>query len=158
MRIQRPTLEVERREIDATTRVATDFEAPVVPGASGVRVLVVEDDHDMRVALREMFELHGMSVDTAMDGVDASAHGLRVPYDVVVSDIRLPGMSGIALSRSLQGRSRPPRVILITAYPEWKVVQEAYEAGAVEVVRKPFDLGKLAKRVVQAARDRANEL
>lgn len=139
-------------------RVSTAYMAHPAPGPSQTRVLVVEDDVDMRLALRETFEMRGMSVDCAMDGVAASVHALKVPYDVVVSDIRLPGMSGIALTRSLQMRARPPRVILITAYPEWKVVQDAYEAGACEVVRKPLDLGRLAERVAQVAVERLGGL
>lgn len=139
------------------TKVARPTSVPSGPGAARVRVLVVEDDHDMRVALREILESHGMSVDTAMDGIDAAAHSFRTRYDVVVSDIRLPSMSGIALAKSLSRSTRPPRVILITAFPEWKVVQEAYDAGAAEVLRKPLDLGRLARRVAQAALERSLE-
>lgn len=128
------------------------------PGGSPTRVLVVEDDADMRRALQDVFEMHGMSVDSAANGEAACVDGLRVTYDVVVSDIRLPGMSGIALTRKLQLRTRPPHIILITAYPEWKVVQGAYEAGAFEVVRKPLDLGRLAVRVAQAAAERLKDL
>ncbi len=124
-------------------------------GGAGARVLIVEDDHDMRMALREVFQIWGMRVDTVCDGVEAASRAFRHAYDVVVSDIRVPGMTGIALTRTLQQHPHPPRVILITAFPEWQIVQGAYEAGASAVVRKPFDLGALAKQVARAALERA---
>src|ERR1051326_7284670 len=103
------------------------------------RVLVIEDDPEMREALREILELSGFTVTTAKDGTEGAA-ALADRYDVVLSDVRVPGQSGLALARSLRHRSDAPQVILITAYPEWKVYEEAAEAGAAAVEAKAVRL------------------
>ncbi len=122
-----------------------------------IRVLVVEDEAEMRGALREVMEMNNMAVDTASDGMAATSRVFNTAYDVVVSDIRLPGMSGIAMARSLGLRARWPRIILITAYPSPEIVAEAEAAGAFEVVAKPLNLVHLAQRVRLAAGRGAKE-
>lgn len=116
-----------------------------------VKVLVVEDDSEMRAALRDTFLLRGFLVNTAADGIKALLLSFRDRYDAVVCDIRLPRMNGIDVARSLSTLTFPPKVILITAYPEWKVYEEAYAAGAAEVIRKPFQLSALADTVNRLA-------
>jgi len=119
--------------------------------AADIRVLVVEDDAEMRASLREAFTLRGFTVATSPDGMRAVDAAFRGRYDVIVSDIRMPGMSGIALARSLKSLPRAPHVILITAYPEWHVLKEAHEAGVFDIVRKPLSLRRLADRVAEWA-------
>ncbi len=122
---------------------------------TGARVLVVEDDADMRRAIRDVFQMYGFAVNTTRDGNEAFKLAMSERYDVVVSDIRLPGMSGVDLTRRILSHRTDARVVLITAYPEWKVYKEAYEAGALKVVSKPFTLARLAECVEQIARGEA---
>ena len=124
----------------------------VKPGERRFRILLVEDDLEMREAIREVLQMSGFIVHTAADGDEAALLALADAFDVLLSDIRLPGQSGIALARSLKGRAHPPKIILITAYPEWKVYEEATVAGAAAVISKPLDLFKLAGVVQEVAR------
>ncbi len=118
------------------------------------RVLVVEDDAEMRASIREAFTLRGFDVATTTDGMRGVDAAFHEPYDVVVSDIRMPGMDGIALARSVASLRHPPHVILVTAYPTWEVVREAHEAGVFDIVGKPLSLAKLADHVAEWAATR----
>ncbi len=117
----------------------------------GLKVLVVEDDDGLRRAIREVFLMRGFAVNTARDGADAVGLAQQERYDVVVSDIRLPGIDGIAVTRRVTRLEDAPRVVLMTAYPSWKVYEEAREAGAERVINKPVSLGKLASLVENLA-------
>jgi DNA-binding response OmpR family regulator len=115
------------------------------------RVLIVEDDKEIREAIREVFLMRGFCVNTAEDGLVAAGYAFAESYDVVVSDIRMPEMGGLDLLRALEKAPHPPKVILITAYPDWKVAIEGLKTGAWRVMYKPFNLVKLAMAVEEAA-------
>lgn len=117
----------------------------------GLRVLVVDDDNDLRRAIREVFLMRGFAVNTARDGSAAVKLAHRERYDVVVSDIRLPGMDGIEVTRQLKRLRDAPRVVLLTAYPEWNVYDLAREAGAEHVINKPVGMGRLVSLVEEFA-------
>jgi two-component system response regulator FlrC len=116
-----------------------------------VEVLVVEDDPDMCAAIRDSLELAGFSVTTAAAGNEAARLLSRGRYAVLVSDIRLPGMSGTELARRAVAQAEPPQVVLITAFPDARTVKEAYGAGASHFLAKPLSLRNLARVVDQAA-------
>lgn len=115
-------------------------------------VLVVEDDTDMRWAIRDVLMMRGHLVNTAQNGVAAAAMAADDDYDVLITDIRLPGMSGIDLVQNIRRSSRPPQIIVITAYPEW--YKEAQVAGAGRILRKPLNLAMLANIVEESAAGR----
>lgn len=112
-----------------------------------VKVLIVEDDADMRRAIRDVFQMRGFVVNTAHDGQAGLDLALHEHYDVIVTDVRMPGISGIDLTRRILIHRPTSRVVVITAYPEWKVCRDASEAGASCVVTKPITLVKLAETV-----------
>jgi DNA-binding response OmpR family regulator len=114
-----------------------------------LRVLIVEDDDEMRRAIRDTFLAHGFLVRTAGDGVAAVELIQRKRYDVVVTDLRMPGMDGVVLLRILKSLAFPPRTILITAYPEWKAYSETSGLGADRILSKPLNLAQLAGLVDQ---------
>jgi two-component system KDP operon response regulator KdpE len=64
----------------------------------GLRVLIVDDDDELRGAIREVFLMRGFAVNTARDGAVAVQMARREHYDVVVSDLRLPGMDGMEVT------------------------------------------------------------
>lgn len=117
---------------------------------AGVRVLVVEDDEDMCETIREILTLEGFDVDTADNGQTAvsMASGNR-PYDVVVSDIRLPRLDGFEVARAFRALPHPPRLILITAYPEW--YDAARRRGENLILTKPLSLRTLVQAVRREA-------
>jgi len=114
-------------------------------------VLIVEDDADMCSAIRDSLEMAGFSVTTALTGKEAADLLDRGRFAVVVSDIRLPGMSGNDLARRALRCTPPPKVVLMTAFPDAETVKEAYVAGAAHFLAKPLSLRNLARVVEQAA-------
>jgi DNA-binding response OmpR family regulator len=117
----------------------------------GITVLLVEDDPDMRWAVRDVLLMRGFVVNTAEDGLQAVECASRRNYDVLVCDVRLPGLDGLSVARIVRRLTPQTRVLLMTAFPEWKVSDAAAEAGVVAVLSKPLNLAVLTAAVVRAA-------
>jgi two-component system response regulator HydG len=126
----------------------------VTPGPS-TRVLVVDDDPGVRYTLREILEAEGLAVDEAASGEEALARFEAAPAPLVLTDLRMPGMDGIALLRALAARAPAPRVVLLTAHGSERQAVEAMKAGAHDYFRKPFDVEELlavVRRALEAVR------
>jgi DNA-binding NtrC family response regulator len=116
---------------------------------------VVDDDAGVRYTLREILASDGLEVDEAGDGLAALARHAAQPAAVVVTDLRMPGMDGMALLKRLAALSPSPRVVLITAHGSERQAVEAMKAGAWDYFRKPFENDELlavVRRAVEAAR------
>ncbi|MFP2958079.1 sigma-54-dependent transcriptional regulator [Myxococcus sp. 1LA] len=115
------------------------------------RVLVVDDDAGVRFTLKEMLRsLSSVEVDEAVDGEDALEKLSARPYELVISDLRMPRMDGMALVRRLSAFPRSPRVIVITAHGSERFAVEAMKAGAYDYFRKPFEVDELLAVVSRA--------
>jgi DNA-binding response OmpR family regulator len=109
------------------------------------RLLLVEDDDDLRAALTHILAQDGyevVAVDTggsALAELDLtrSPQGSVPEFDVVVSDIQLPGISGVYLASSIATAHRGAKTILMTSFPSSEVMDEAARLG-VPVITKPF--------------------
>ena len=113
------------------------------------RILVVEDEKSMRDLLALMLRKEGYEIDTAESGTHAQARiGEDGRFDLVVSDISMPGMTGLELLRHSKRASPNTAVILMTAYGSKETAIEALNAGAAYYVEKPFDLDEM-KAVVR---------
>ncbi|MBI3073096.1 MAG: sigma-54-dependent Fis family transcriptional regulator [Deltaproteobacteria bacterium] len=103
------------------------------------RILVVDDEPHMGRSLQLLLsEERGYEVEVAGSGDEAVAR-LSRGYDVVVSDITMPGMDGLALLRGVKDVSPETEVVLMTAYSTVKSAIDAIRAGAFEYLIKPFD-------------------
>jgi CheY-like chemotaxis protein len=125
-------------------------EAPVTGkpmNQSALSVLLVEDERDLRGLIRDVLVMQGCRVDTAASGSDALKHVLDREYKVVISDIRLPKMDGLELTRLLSRRIHSPRIILMTANPDPETIRDGYAAGALHVLSKPLSLTALVRLV-----------
>src|SRR5882724_9486526 len=108
----------------------SDPEAPEV-GVEGVRVLVVDDDQQIAVRLRELLSDFGHTVvGVASSGIQAIVLIKALRPDVVVSDLRMPGMSGLQLAAEVRRLPDPPAVIIVSAYDDAALKAEAFQAGA----------------------------
>ncbi|HEX8909486.1 MAG TPA: sigma-54 dependent transcriptional regulator [Anaeromyxobacteraceae bacterium] len=119
------------------------------------RVLVVDDDPGLRYTLREILGGEGVEVEEAEDGVAALARFEASPFPLVITDLRMPRMDGLELTRRLVALSPPPRVVLITAHGSERQAVEAMKAGAWDYFRKPFENDELlavVRRALEAAR------
>lgn len=114
-------------------------------------MILAEDDHEVRTALEAMFSSDGFDVTTASDGdelvtaLEAARDADALPY-IIVTDHRMPGYSGIEITRALRDNGWPVPIILITAYGR-EVAELGFEAGADEVLEKPLEVKKLRRAV-----------
>jgi two-component system KDP operon response regulator KdpE len=117
----------------------------------GVRVLVVDDEPQIRRALGINLRARGYEVDLAEDGEQALALAASGHPDVVVLDLGLPGINGVEVIRGLRGWSRVPIVVLSVRDAEADKVA-ALDAGADDYVTKPFGMDELLARLRAALR------
>jgi DNA-binding NtrC family response regulator len=103
------------------------------------RVLLVDDEPDQVALLRAMLTPLGMDVSTAESAEQALAAYRRQPVDVVVTDLHLPGASGIDLIRQLRDSENPPAAVLITGEGSVSSAVEALKLGASDYLQKPVD-------------------
>jgi CheY-like chemotaxis protein len=127
-----------------------------------VRVLLAEDDQPMRELLVEAFEGAGYEVTPCRDGLRLasrigttffSRHG--EPYDVIVSDIRLPGVTGLGILGGLRDEPERPPMVLITAFGDAATHREAARLGAAALLDKPFEIEQLLGIVAEVVEDRS---
>ncbi|QSQ28374.1 response regulator [Pyxidicoccus parkwayensis] len=123
-------------------------------GRTAPRILVAEDQAEMRVLLRRALMRRGYEVVDASDGprlVQAIVDGLLAPQtqvpDLIVTDVRMPGYSGLEVLARLRREGWTTPVILITAFGDAQLHAEAKELGAACVLNKPFAMEDLVAAV-----------
>ena len=119
------------------------------------RVLVVDDDPGVRYTLREILTSEGLQVEEAADGQEALERYDAAPAPLVLTDLRMPRLDGMALLRELMRRTPAPRVVLITAHGSERQAVEATKAGAYDYFKKPFETEELlavVRRSMEAVR------
>jgi len=141
-------------------RSATESQSPI--DVVGLRVIVAEDDPMMRdliaCALRsDGFEVLEAESGDALERLASAIACGTLEVSLVVSDIRMPGQSGLAVLPLLRQSSRPPPVVLITAFSEPETQQAALAMGATGVLDKPFELDDFRTVVWYLARRAAKE-
>jgi len=114
------------------------------------RILVVDDERSMRELLQIVLRREGHQVRLAEDGHAAVAELEREPVDVLISDIKMPGMTGVDVLREAK-RIDPDIVgIMVTAYASTDTAVEALRLGAYDYLTKPFDVEELKAKVRNA--------
>jgi len=120
------------------------------------RVVIAEDDTIIRMGLREQLEAAGFQVvGDVGDGESAIKIARELRPDVVVMDIRMPGLDGVAAARTLTSERIAP-VVLVTAFAEPDLVERAVEAGVIAYVIKPLRNNDL-ETAIEIALSRYNE-
>jgi DNA-binding NtrC family response regulator len=114
------------------------------------RILVVEDDAAHRVALERHLSRSGYEVLTCEDAEQALSRFSAFKPDLVISDIRMPGMSGFDLLHTLLERAPQTKVVLATAYDDMQMAVDAMKQGACDFMMKPLDLDDLDETVQSA--------
>jgi len=126
-------------------------------GTAPARVLVVEDNPTVRDGLEQILRRAGHEVVAVQDGSTALRHCLEGPVDLVITDFKMEGMTGLQLLEELRRQSVPgdPEVMLITAYGTIDIAVEAMKLGAVDFITKPFDTSEFKVKVEKALATRA---
>jgi two-component system, NtrC family, response regulator AtoC len=102
------------------------------------RVLVVDDEENLRVVLRTLLRRHGYEVETASSGEEALGLVDSFGPDVVLTDVRMPKMGGLDLLTTLKAKGNDATVIVMSAYGNMDLALDAMKAGAYDYVQKPF--------------------
>ncbi|MBP8626947.1 MAG: sigma-54-dependent Fis family transcriptional regulator, partial [Syntrophorhabdales bacterium] len=107
------------------------------------QILIVEDDAKLRMVLREIITKEGHYVDSVETGEAALAKAGGTDYDLIITDLRLPGIDGMDVLKAIR-KSRPDiSVIMITAYATIDTAVEAMREGAEDYIAKPFNLDEI---------------
>src|SRR3982750_2684426 len=116
------------------------------------RLLVVDDENNLRLVIQKEMSRLGHEVETASDGEAAWAASEQKDFDVLLCDINMPRLDGIGLLRRTRERSQnPPEVIMLTGQATVESAIEAMKLGAYDYLSKPYRIGELSALVTAAA-------
>jgi two-component system, NtrC family, response regulator len=118
-------------------------------------VLVVDDEKNYLIVLEDLLEDEGYRVVTASSGLEALEQLRNTPVDTVLSDIKMPGMTGIELLERIGGMDPDLPVILMTAFAEVDQAVEAMKKGALDHIQKPFDNQDIKRAVARGVERRS---
>ena len=124
---------------------------------NGKKILIVDDEMSVRNSLREWFLEDGFAVETAEDGNAALQRMHAGPYDIVIIDLKMPGMDGITLERRIREIDKDAAIIILTAFASVETAVEALKLGAFDYVTKPVDPDELSNTVRNALKQRQLE-
>lgn len=120
----------------------------------GPRILLAEDDDEMRLLLADCLRRKGYHVTECPNGLHLVEHltglvtrGERPDFDLIISDIRMPWISGLQVFKGLKAKHALPPVILITAFGDDETHAQARKLGVAAIYDKPFDLDVLLEKV-----------
>ncbi len=116
------------------------------------RILVVDDEEPVRDVLCEYFESQGFGVEGAPDGEAALAALGRLRPDLVLLDVRMPGIDGVEVLRRIRRADPDVPVIMVTANEDVALAKEMLKLGAFDYVAKPFDFSYLDRAVTAGLR------
>ena len=117
---------------------------------SKVKILVVDDEQGLCAGVQEALRREGYVVDATTDAPAALKLAQSRLYNLVVSDIKMPGLSGLELLAQVRGFSRDTLFILMTAYGTVESAVEAMKQGAYDYLPKPIDMKRLRALVQKA--------
>lgn len=111
------------------------------------KILIVDDQFGIRILLNEVFQKEGYKTFQAANGNQALEIVTRESPDLVLLDMKIPGMDGIEILKRMKKLNQDIRVIIMTAYGELDMIQEAKDLGALTHFAKQFDIDDLREAV-----------
>ncbi len=119
-----------------------------------MKILVVDDEAPVREILKKgLSQMGGFSVEVARNGLEAIEKIENDVFDLVLTDMKMPGMDGLELLKTIKGTWPDMMVILITAYGSVETAVEAMKMGANDYITKPIDLNELSIHISKAQRE-----
>ncbi|MBI4335484.1 MAG: response regulator [Candidatus Omnitrophica bacterium] len=117
-----------------------------------IKVLIVDDEADVCGFAKSFFEARGLSVFTAINGEEGLGVFSREKPDIVVIDVRMHGMDGIAFLKEIKKINKDVEAIMVSAVEDADVIQEAKRHGASRYITKPLVLEELENVVLEKAK------
>lgn len=121
------------------------------------KILVIDDEELIIKSLRKLLEKNGFTVFVAKNGQDALIMTEDEEFDLIVADIRMPGMNGVETIETIYNNlkktnSKKTSVIFITGYADEEIKQKAKNLGPIAYIYKPFDIVELVNKIKGALR------
>jgi DNA-binding response OmpR family regulator len=110
-------------------------------------VFIVEDQADIRDVLREIFEMHGYRVRMASNGSEAWEIVKSNSFDLIISDLGIPGIDGLELVKRIRGNSIATPFLIITGVLYENVENELRALGKCDMLLKPFKIADIMKKI-----------
>lgn len=107
------------------------------------RILIVDDQYGIRVLLTEILQTEGYETYQAASGMQALSLVEEKNPSLVLLDMKIPGMDGLEILKRIKKKSQDTKVIIMTAYGELDMIEEAIENGAITHFPKPFDIDEV---------------
>jgi DNA-binding response OmpR family regulator len=107
------------------------------------RIMIIEDDEEMKSLLKDFLEEEGFETDSVSNGVEALEKLSKDRYALVITDIRMPGLTGLDILPGIRRRKPETPVIVMTAYGSDEVRRRSLERGATAYLAKPISLSQL---------------
>jgi len=117
------------------------------------RVLVVDDDRILTAVFAEGLKTSGYTCRTVSSGAAALALLKEESFDVMVTDLIMPGMDGFVLTRAAKALVPEMAIIMMTGFEQEESYDLAISAGAADFIKKPFTIGELTARIDRVLRD-----
>lgn len=116
------------------------------------KILVVDDEEVILLSIRKVLKKDDYMIDTVMEPGEAIDKLNSQKYDVIITDLMMPGMTGMELLDKIAEMNLPSRAIMITGYATMKTAMQAMQKGAFDYVAKPFTKNELRSVVLRAVR------
>ncbi len=111
------------------------------------KILIVDDQFGIRILLNEVFQKEGYTTFQAANGFQALDIVDKHSPDLVLLDMKIPGMDGIEILKRMKAVDPDIQAIIMTAYGELDMIQEAKDLGAITHFAKPFDIDEIREAV-----------
>jgi len=111
------------------------------------KILIVDDEESVRIILKQMLEQGGYEADSASNGEEALEMLKNIPYDMLISDINMPKMDGVALLKKSKELFAAMPVVFVTAYGRDKIIIDAMRTGLADFIEKPFRIDEVLRIV-----------
>jgi len=106
-------------------------------------ILVIDDEVMILDAIKVIFEDMGYSVQTTSDPLQGTEEAIAKDFDLILTDVRMPVRNGAEVTETILARKPGARILVITAYPNDPLAERAVRAGAVGLLKKPFEIAKI---------------
>lgn len=117
------------------------------------KILIIDDQMGIRMLLTELLRREGYETYQAANGKEAIALLAANAFHLILLDMKIPGMNGIEILREIRQREPGVPVMMMTAYGELEMVEEAKKLGVVHYFAKPFDVEEIRREVNKALAD-----
>jgi len=108
-----------------------------------VRIMVIDDDEEMRSLLKDFFDEEGFETESASNGADALRKLTKDHFDLIITDIRMPNLTGLDILARIKRLKPQTPVIVITAFGSDQVYRKSLERGATAFLEKPVHFDQL---------------